>query len=163
MGAPIFYREVNLPFLEAVKDPSRIRWRFGTIDSEEPPPVVLEKLPVCGNCHSFSQDGRTAGHGRGLCQQQRVLRHYGVAKNMALASSEIMTWDNYRPEDRQKTFGLLSQVSPDGQVGGQHRKGQIGLRGQTRPGLLATVFPDQGHSGHLPPEQRHLPVVARGR
>ena len=40
-----------------------------------------------------------------------------VAKNMVLASSEIMTWDNYRPEDHQKTYGLLSQVSPDGQVG----------------------------------------------
>ena len=23
------------------------------------PPVVLEKLPVCGNCHSFSADGKT--------------------------------------------------------------------------------------------------------
>ena len=27
VGAPIFYREVNLPFRDAVKDPSRIRWR----------------------------------------------------------------------------------------------------------------------------------------
>jgi hypothetical protein len=27
VGAPLFYREVNLPFVEAVKDPSRIRWR----------------------------------------------------------------------------------------------------------------------------------------
>ena len=33
VGAPIFYREVNLPFMDAVKDPTRIRWRFGTIDS----------------------------------------------------------------------------------------------------------------------------------
>jgi len=42
-----------LPFLTAVRDPSRIRWRFGSIDSESAPPIVLENLPVCGNCHSF--------------------------------------------------------------------------------------------------------------
>jgi len=29
VGAPLFYREVNLPFIDAVKDPSRIRWRWG--------------------------------------------------------------------------------------------------------------------------------------
>ena len=36
VGAPLFYREVNLPFLDAVKDPSRIRWRFGPISSASP-------------------------------------------------------------------------------------------------------------------------------
>ncbi len=30
VGAPLFYREVVLPFLKADKDPSRIRWRFGS-------------------------------------------------------------------------------------------------------------------------------------
>ena len=116
VGAPIFYREVNLPFLEAVKDPSRIRWRFGTIDSEERPPVVLEKLPVCGNCHSFSQDGRLLGMDVDYANNKGSYVITAVAKNMALASSDIMTWDDYKPEDRQRTFGLLSQVSPDGQA-----------------------------------------------
>ena len=116
VGAPLFYREVNLPFLEAVKDPSRIRWRFGTIDSEGPPPVVLEGLPVCGNCHSFSQDGRILGMDVDYANNKGSYVITAVARNMVLASSDIMTWDNYRPQDRQKTFGLLSQVSPDGQV-----------------------------------------------
>ena len=31
VAAPLFYREVNLPFIEAVKDPSKIRWRFGAL------------------------------------------------------------------------------------------------------------------------------------
>jgi hypothetical protein len=52
----LFYRDVNLPFAEAVKDPSTIRWRFGSLDKPTVPPVVLEKLPVCGNCHSFSRN-----------------------------------------------------------------------------------------------------------
>jgi len=61
VGDSIFYREVPLPFLDVVRDPSRIRWRFGTIDSQESPPIVLENLPVCGNCHSFSRDGSVLG------------------------------------------------------------------------------------------------------
>jgi hypothetical protein len=48
VGAPLFYREVPLPFSEAVKDPSRIRWRFGSVSSPTQPPVVLDKLPDCG-------------------------------------------------------------------------------------------------------------------
>ncbi len=61
VGDSIFYREVPLPFITAVQDPSRIRWRFGSIDSETAPPIVLENLPVCGNCHSFSGDGSVLG------------------------------------------------------------------------------------------------------
>ncbi|MHC5058561.1 MAG: hypothetical protein ACYTKD_28210, partial [Planctomycetota bacterium] len=61
VGAPLFYREVNLPFVDAVKDPSHIRWRFGPVSSRDAPPVVLEGMLVCGNCHSFSDDGRTLG------------------------------------------------------------------------------------------------------
>ena len=61
VGDSIFYREVPLPFIEAVQDPSRIRWRFGSVGSVEQPPVVLEDLPVCGNCHSFSGDGGVLG------------------------------------------------------------------------------------------------------
>jgi hypothetical protein len=49
VGDSIFYREVPLPFIDAVQDPSRIRWRFGSVDSEAAPPIVLENLPVCGN------------------------------------------------------------------------------------------------------------------
>ncbi len=116
VGAPIFYREVNLPFKEPVKDPSLIRWRFGSIDSPQPPPVVLEHLPVCGNCHSFSQDGRVLGMDVDYANNKGSYVLTRVAKEMSLATSDIITWDDYKREDGQQTFGLLSQVSPDGQT-----------------------------------------------
>jgi tetratricopeptide (TPR) repeat protein len=116
VGAPLFYREVNLPFADAVKDPSRIRWRFGDISSPEPPRVVLEHLPVCGNCHSFSQDGHVLGMDVDYANNKGSYVITRVAKEMVLATSEIITWDDYQREDGQKTLGLLSQVSPDGQV-----------------------------------------------
>ncbi|MFQ6036166.1 MAG: tetratricopeptide repeat protein, partial [Sedimentisphaerales bacterium] len=37
-----------------------------------------------------------------------------VAEQMVLATSDIITWNDYRREDGEQTFGLLSQISPDG-------------------------------------------------
>ncbi len=114
VGAPLFYREVILPFIAAVKDPSRLRWRFGVISSKERPPIVLENLPVCGNCHSFSADGGTLGMDVDYanCKAWYIIRP--VAEEMVFHSSQIITWDDYRKEEKELSFGLLSQVSPDG-------------------------------------------------
>lgn len=114
VGAPLFYREVNLPFIDAVKDPSRIRWRFGPVSSRTAPPVVLDKLPVCGNCHSFSADGRTLGMDVDYANDKGSYAVLDVARNMVLSREKILSWSDYRREDGVPTFGLLSQVSPDG-------------------------------------------------
>ena len=114
VGAPIFYREVNLPFIDAVKDPSHIRWRFGAISCKRQPPIVLEKMPVCGNCHSFSADGQVLGMDVDYANDKGSYMVDAVAGEMLLDESNIITWSDYRKEDGEPTFGLLSQVSPDG-------------------------------------------------
>ena len=114
VGAPLFYREVNLPFIDAVKDPTNIRWRFGSISSEEPSPIVLEKLPVCGNCHSFSRDGKVLGMDVDYANDKGSYIITEVAEEIPLEVSKIITWSDYQREDGEMTFGLLSQVSPDG-------------------------------------------------
>ncbi|MDJ0786465.1 MAG: tetratricopeptide repeat protein [Myxococcota bacterium] len=114
VGDSIFYREVPLPFIEAVQDPSRIRWRFGSIDSTERPPIVLEDLPVCGNCHSFSGDGSTLGLDVDYGNDKGGYAILPVSEQMVLNDEKIITWSDYRRDDGELTFGLLSQVSPDG-------------------------------------------------
>jgi tetratricopeptide (TPR) repeat protein len=114
VGAPLFYREVNLPFIDAVKDPSNIRWRFGSISSSEQPPIVLEHLPVCGNCHSFPADGKTLAMDVDYANSKASYVITQIDEQMTLATSDIITWDDYKKEDGQQTFGLLSQISPDG-------------------------------------------------
>jgi Tfp pilus assembly protein PilF/Tol biopolymer transport system component len=114
VGDSIFYREVPLPFLDAVQDPSRIRWRFGSIDSETPPPIVLEDLPVCGNCHSFSGDGRVLGLDVDYGNDKGGYAVLPVSRQMVMNDEKIITWSDYRKDDGELTFGLLSQVSPDG-------------------------------------------------
>jgi hypothetical protein len=61
VDAPIFFRDVPLPFLFANVNLRMVKWRLGDIGSHERPPVVLEDMPSCGNCHSFSADGQTLG------------------------------------------------------------------------------------------------------
>ena len=114
VGAPLFYREVPLPFSEAVKDPSRIRWRFGSISSRTQPPIVLENMPVCGNCHSFSADGKHFGMDVDYANDKGSYVLSPVREEMVLDPGKIITWADYKREDKEPTFGLLSQISPDG-------------------------------------------------
>ncbi len=114
VGAPIFYREVNLPFIEAVTDPSRIRWRLGPVSSAQRPPIVLENLPVCGNCHSFSADGRMLGMDVDYANDKGSYAFTPVKEEVVLAPRDIITWSDFRRVEGEYTFGLLSQVSPDG-------------------------------------------------
>jgi Flp pilus assembly protein TadD len=114
VGDSIFYREVPLPFITAVQDPSRIRWRFGSIDSQDRPPIVLEDLPVCGNCHSFSNDGSVLGLDVDYGNDKGAYAILPVSKQMVLNDEKIITWNDYRKNDGEATFGLLSKVSPNG-------------------------------------------------
>jgi len=115
VGAPLFYRDVHLPFAEAVADPAaHIKWRFGMISSKEQPPVVLEKLPVCGNCHSFSSDGACLGMDVDYANDKASYVICPVTEEIVLDNNKIITWSDYEREDEEVTFGLLSQISPDG-------------------------------------------------
>ncbi|MCU0915338.1 MAG: hypothetical protein MUC88_12345 [Planctomycetes bacterium] len=110
VGAPLFYREVVLPFVEADKNPSRIRWRFGSIDTQ--PPIVLEKVPVCTNCHSFNRDGTVLAMDADYALNKGAYLIAPVREEMTLTPGDLITWNDY--ERSGETFGLLSQISPDG-------------------------------------------------
>ncbi|MFC1744653.1 tetratricopeptide repeat protein [Candidatus Riflebacteria bacterium] len=115
VDAPIFYREVNIPFAEAVKNPEKhIRWRFGSIGSKELPRVVLEKIPTCANCHAFSKDGKTLAMEIDSANDKGSYVIAPVAEEMVFDKEKIITWSDYKREEKEATFGLLAQISPDG-------------------------------------------------
>ena len=67
VGAPIFYRDVPLMPTEVEKGvikpiiPSAVPlvgWRLRNV-AESGSRLVMEGLPTCANCHSFSKDGKT--------------------------------------------------------------------------------------------------------
>jgi len=115
VGDSILYREVNLPFIEAVKDPSKISWRFGSMALKTQPPVILTGLPVCGNCHSVSRDGKVLGLDVDYANDKGAYAIANVSENIILSRDKIISWNKFKTDEKEKTFGLLSQVSPNGQ------------------------------------------------
>ena len=102
---------IQITTREANKNLSRIRWRFGSIDSPKPP-IVLKKLPVCGNCHSFSRDGSTLAMDVDYASNKGSYAITAVKEQMVLTSKDIIAWADQ--ENIEQANGLFSQISPDG-------------------------------------------------
>ncbi len=114
VGAPIFFRTVPLPFQFANDNLDRISWCLGNVASANPPHIVVNKLIVCGNCHSFSADGKVLGMDVDYANDKGSYVLDEMAPVMRLTPDKIITWSSYHRDDDIKTFGLLSNVSPDG-------------------------------------------------
>jgi len=95
-------------------DPSRIQWRFGPVSCRERPRLVLTDLPVCGNCHSFSADGTWLGMDVDYANDRGSYALTRIEEQTVLDAGKILTWSDYKRDENEPTFGLLSQVSPDG-------------------------------------------------
>jgi len=114
VGAPIFYRDVPLPFIHVAKNPGLIRWRLGDVTAPAPPRTVLKDMEVCGNCHSFTPDGKTLAMDIDYSNDKGSYIIVDIARETVFSKDKIITWTDYRREDNELTFGLLSQISPDG-------------------------------------------------
>lgn len=130
VGAPIFYRDVPLivsPTENGVIQPlpasaiHLIKWRIRNI-GEPQSKVVMEDLPTCANCHSFSLDGRTLGLDvDGPQNDKGMYALVPVDKNMTIRNQDVIRWSSFQDRDAGKSFapavkrfGFMSQVSPDG-------------------------------------------------
>jgi cytochrome c553 len=60
---------------------------------------VLETLPVCGNCHSFPADGKTLAMDVDYANSKASYVITQVTEQMTLATSDIITWKDYRKGD----------------------------------------------------------------
>lgn len=114
VDAPIFYRTVTLPFSYAVDHLETIKWRLGYVSDELKPFTVLENMPVCGNCHSFSTDGKIMGMDVDYGNDKGSYSIFEIEKEVKLTKDKIITWSDYKRGDGEQTFGLLSAVSPNG-------------------------------------------------
>ena len=112
VGASVFYRAVPLPFGYAVKNVREIEWYLGSINGGKPA-KVLDNIPVCANCHSFSQNGLLAMD-IDYANDKGSYIIAPVKDTIHLTFDKIITWDDYKKEDGVITYGLLSQISPDG-------------------------------------------------
>ena len=113
VGAPIFYRDVPLPFRHVLNNIEAIRWRLGEVSSQDPP-TLLTGMKVCGNCHSFTADGKVLAMDVDYGSDKGSYVIADVQPQTVLKRSDVISWSDYRREDKEATFGLLAQISPDG-------------------------------------------------
>ena len=126
VGAPIFYRDVPIipsPTEKGVIKPlpsfaiQLIKWKLRSV-GETTSKTVMENLPTCVNCHSFSVDGKTLGLDVDGPQNDKGLYALlPVKKEMAIRNDDVIRWSSYADEKGPKKLrlGFMSQVSPDGQ------------------------------------------------
>jgi hypothetical protein len=125
VGAPIFYRDVPLMPSELEKGVIKplaaeaiplVAWRVRNV-AEARSRVVMENLPLCANCHSFSADGKTMGMDLDGLQGNRGMYFLTpVAREMSIRQQDLIQWSS--PAGKLKgsvRVGFMSQVSPDGQ------------------------------------------------
>ncbi len=123
VGAPIFYRDV--PLIPAQdkgelgilpKDAiGYIKWRLRSV-AETKSRTLLEGLPTCANCHSFSADGKTIGIDvDGPMNDKSLYAVVPLRKETVIRPADVFKWNT--PADRggrKLRAGFMSQVSPDG-------------------------------------------------
>jgi tetratricopeptide (TPR) repeat protein len=126
VGAPIFYRDVPLippapeteqrgvikPLPDSVLP--KIKWELRYINQPQSK-VVMTNLPTCGNCHSFSRDGKTLGIDvDGPANDKGLYALIPIKKLSTISNDYLIHWSAFSEEHAQKRFGFMSQVSPDG-------------------------------------------------
>ncbi|MBN2201112.1 tetratricopeptide repeat protein [bacterium] len=110
----IFYRAVPVPFSYALAHLDSIRWHLGDVASAEPAPALLKNMALCGNCHSFSKDGKTLAMDVDYANDKGSYVISEILPETDLTPEKVITWSDFRREDGRRTFGLLSHISPDG-------------------------------------------------
>ena len=124
VGAPIFYRDV--PLMPAQSSDGTISplangvlplvaWRLRDVGRHDSR-VVLSDMATCGNCHSFSADGKTMGMDvDGPNGDKGMYTLAPVKETIVIQDDNVLTWNSFdgKPEGH-KTIGFLSRVSPDG-------------------------------------------------
>lgn len=113
VNASVFYRAVPLPFSYAIKNVHEIEWYMGSINGGKPK-KILDNIPVCANCHSFSKDGSQFAMDVDYANDKGSYIISEVEDTVKLTFEKIITWSDYKREDGDNTFGLLSNISPDG-------------------------------------------------
>lgn len=96
VNAPIFYRDVPLPFQHTLENLQSLRWRLGDISKSSAPPVLLEEMKVCGNCHSFDSNGRTIGMDVDYGSDKGSYVIADIAPETVFSKDRVISWSDYR-------------------------------------------------------------------
>jgi len=154
VGAPIFYRDV--PLMPSTGEDGIVKplakealplieWRLRDVSKREAP-TVMQHLPTCANCHSFSRDGRTLAmdmDGPSGDKGAHVLKT--VSQRMVIEKDDVFTWNSFRTgREGQQSFGLFPQISPDGRYAVATVSESVFVQNYMQWQFLQTFYPTRG-------------------
>jgi len=114
--APVFFQHMPLPFAHAARHPELSQWRIGNIAAYTPAPVVMENLPVCGNCHGFSSDGKLFGMDMDIHEDKGAYVIAEVTDPIDISKQNFISWNDFQRTRPNSSMGLFSRISPDKQT-----------------------------------------------
>ncbi len=152
LGCRVVYQELPVPFRYAEKHVAQFRWRSFRPDVYDSPETVLEKVPYCANCHTFSQDASVFGLDMDYRGDRGGYVLADVSKRMDLRRSDVFSWNDYLPGQGQVSRGLFAKISPDGDTVVATVKERPFLVRIDDPAYSQLFFP---LSGHLAYYSRH--------
>ena len=114
VDAPIFFRDVPLPFRHAVRNLSSIRWRLGEIASGRPSRVVMAGVKRCANCHSFSRDDSTFGMNVDWLAYDGSFTINRLGPRMVINGRSTVSFARASRRGDGRTAAFLNGISPDG-------------------------------------------------
>jgi Flp pilus assembly protein TadD len=157
VGAPIFYRDVPLMPSEVERGLIKplspfavplIGWRLRNI-GEPGSRLVLEGLPTCANCHSFSSDGKTLGMDvDGPENDKGTYAIAPISPKMSIGTGDVITWNSFPGKTKGlNTLGFMAQLSPDGQYAVTTLNEQVYVANFKDYRFLQVFYPTRGILG----------------
>ena len=149
VGAPVLFRQMPIPFLLAEKNLDSMNFVLIDFGSKQSPHIAMRGFPVCGNCHSLSNDGKKLG-----LDLDAGLRDKGGYFITRVEDTVLFNIDNYNSwskMEKRRTFGLFSKLSPDGRYLVTTIKDRVVIKNFPLGGTLEELkysqlfFPVNGH------------------
>ncbi|HUU42304.1 MAG TPA: tetratricopeptide repeat protein, partial [Planctomycetota bacterium] len=154
VGAQVFYRDVPLmpsETKEGIIKPLKqsalplIQWRLRDLSKREAP-VVMEHLPTCANCHTFSADGSTLAmdmDGPDGDKGAHVVKT--IAKRTVIGRDDVFSWNRLTEQASGKqSFGMFPQISPDGEYVVATVYEDVYVMNYLQYDFLQTFYPTRG-------------------
>ncbi|AMK09692.1 TolB family protein [Pseudodesulfovibrio indicus] len=114
-GADIAFLRKRLPFRVAKDNPFDSQMVVGDLAEHGKPRVVMQDLPICFNCHAYSQDGSTYGMDMDYKGDKGGYALMDVGEKVTVRDRDVVSWNDYPPPKPAKySMGLFTSFSPDG-------------------------------------------------
>jgi hypothetical protein len=115
LRTPVAYLSLPVPFRTAKQNPSLAAWRLARVSDAGEPDTFMTNLPVCANCHAYSDDGSAMLLDMDVDGDKGGFVLADVRPEVVMDRGACRSW-NTLPATAPSpfSFGLFARLSPDG-------------------------------------------------